>query len=124
MNSVTLPISGLDPADFTLIFTPSATETLTAETLDAPPCPNTLTESKQEYLSSIRQSIDGSPFLRVQPPRYRLWETPTGIPPLRQRARNDGLTTDTRQEKRQLAASPMLVPTQWWVGQPGGGSTT
>jgi hypothetical protein len=51
--------------------------------------------------------------------------TPTGIPPLRQRARNDGLTTDTRQEKRQLAASPMLVPTQWWVGAPGtgGGST-
>jgi len=47
------------------------------------------------------------------------------IPPLRQRARNDGLTTDTRQEKRQLAASPMLVPTQWWVGAPGtgGGST-
>lgn len=47
------------------------------------------------------------------------------IPPLRQRARNDGLTTDTRQERRQLSASPLLVPTLWWIGGPGqgGGST-
>lgn len=49
---------------------------------------------------------------------YRLW-LPDGIPPLRQRARNDGMATDTRQEVRQLAPSQMLVPTQWWVGAPG-----
>jgi hypothetical protein len=46
------------------------------------------------------------------------------IPPLRQRARNDGLTTDTRQEHRQLSASPLLVPTLWWIGGPGGGGST
>jgi len=50
---------------------------------------------------------------------YDWWIDTGGIPPLRQRARNDGLTTDTRQEKRQLSASPLLVPDLWWVGAPG-----
>jgi hypothetical protein len=59
---------------------------------------------------------------------YDWWLGTSGIPPMRQRARNDGLTTDTRQERRAVSPSNMILPDLWWIGKPGeeyegGGST-
>jgi hypothetical protein len=72
----------------------------------------------QFYLDVVGwENINGS-GLRI----HDWWiEVAGGVPPLRQRARNDGVTTDTRQEVRQKSASPLLVPDLWWVGGEGGG---
>jgi hypothetical protein len=51
---------------------------------------------------SVELTIDGGVF---------------GIPPLRQRARADGLTSDTRQQ-RDSNSSPQRRD-QWWVGKYG-----
>jgi hypothetical protein len=123
--SVPLPSYGLDVSSFTLIIQPDTFHGLPYDALAAPPCPD-FGESKAEANHQILQRFDMAilPTITIQPPRYKFWDSAIPIPPMRQRQRDDGLTTDTRQERRATSASAMKVPDLWWVGAPGeeGGS--
>lgn len=64
------------------------------------------------YVFSLGDETGGNRYIRL----YDWWieAGPTTPPPLRQRARSDGLTTDTRQEINHQSSSQKT--NLWWVG--------
>jgi hypothetical protein len=101
----TFSLSDINELDFTLLITPKMAcpgepyDLMPTVTLDAPTDENDY--SKIFDTVTYQQVGFGYPNqLRyvIERPRYKYWES-NGVPPMRQRHRDDGLATDARQMK-------------------------